>query len=199
MTLFTSKQEMPFVVTEKDLTRTFKENVLITCDMRKGQKKASVLGTDRKQMSLDVGEQIMAAMVADYDKHNGKLDKALATLYYAKGQRVWVSQKLSTMAHFKASATGGNAVERLWNATSDLIITGRSTKGLNIYCRADTATQVEFHAYLGIIRRRVIIADATGNRAITLVLAGAEAIGDRTLEQAYAEECERYRAESEVA
>jgi hypothetical protein len=75
----------------------------------------------------------------------------------------------------------------------------RSTKGLNIYCRADTATQVEFHAYLGIIRRRVIIADATGNRAITLVLAGAEAIGDRTLEQAYAEECERYRAESEVA
>jgi hypothetical protein len=199
MTLFTGKQDLPFVVTEKDLKRGFKEQVLITCDMRKGIKKASVLGTDRKQMSLDVGEQIIAAMIGDYDRRNGKLDKALSTLYYQKGQRQWVSTTLSGMAHFKSSATGGNPVERLWNATSDLIITGRNPKGLNIYCRSDTATQVEFHAYLGIIRRRVIIADSTGNRAITLVLAGAEAIGSRTLEQAYAEECERYRIDAETA
>jgi hypothetical protein len=190
MTLF--KQDTPFVVTEKELKIAFKEQVLITCDMRKGSKKSSVLGTDRKQISLDVGETILSAMIANYDKRNGKLDKTL-NLYHEKGRRSWVSQKLSAMAHFKASATGGNPIETLWNASSDLIITGRSTKGLNIYCRTDTATKVELLCYHDIIRRRVIVADARASRALIIVKAGAEALGSRTLEQAYAEECEQYR------
>jgi hypothetical protein len=190
MTMF--KQEMPFVVTEKEMKIAFREQVLLISDFRKGTKKYSVLGPDRKQISLDVGAAIVSAMINDYDKRNGKLDKTL-NLYHEKGRRQWVSAKLSTMAHFKANATGGNPIEILWNATSDLIITGRSTKGLNIYARADIATRIEMLAFHDIIRRRVIISDARASRALVIVKAGAEALGARTLEQAYAEECERYR------
>jgi hypothetical protein len=193
MTLF--KQDAPFVVTEKEFKTAFREQVLLTSDFRKGRQKPSLLGSDRKQISLDVGEAIIAALIDDYDKRNGKLDKSL-NLYHQKGRRGWASQKLSSMAHFKAAATGGNPVECLWNATSDLIITGRSTKGLNIYARADIATKVEMLAYHSIIRRRIIVADANASRALIILKAGAEALGTRTLEQAYAEECERYHIET---
>lgn len=190
MTLF--KQELPFVVVEKEFKARFREEVMLTCDFRKGKQKPSILGPERRQMSIDVGATIAAAMVDDYEKRNGKLDKSL-NLYHDKGRRQWVSQKLSAMAHFNDAAIGGNPTECLWNATGDLIKTGRNTKGRNIYCRADTATQIEVLCAYDMTRRKVIIDDVRASRMLMILKAGAEAIGSRTLEQAYAEECENYR------
>jgi hypothetical protein len=69
----------PFVVTEKELTASFKEQALLVGDMRKvaGRPKHSVLGVDRKQLTIEVGQNILAAIISDIELRNGKLDKKL--------------------------------------------------------------------------------------------------------------------------
>ncbi|MBN9039849.1 MAG: hypothetical protein J0H38_01060 [Rhizobiales bacterium] len=158
-----------------------------------GRQKQSILGTVRKQLTLDVGVEIVTAMLDDFDKRNGKLEKPIAHLYFEKGRRAWVSQRLSQMASLKWSATGGNDVERLWNAVGDLVITGRTKTGLNIYHPSDSATGIEIGCFLGLVRGRSVSAAHRSSEAVQLLTDGAAAIGDRTLEVAYAEECERYR------
>jgi hypothetical protein len=185
----------PFIVTEKALTATFKEQVLIIGDMRKGagRPKLSVLGSERRQLSRDLGQIIFAAVITDIEKRNGKLEKHLTHLYTAKGQRDWAGTKLSQMAQVNWSATGGNDIETLWKALGDLIIIGLNQKGQNIYIVSNGSGGLEVGMFLALIRGRTAKHAHRGSGLISILEPGIVAMGNRTLEAAYAEDCERYR------
>jgi hypothetical protein len=185
----------PFIVTEKALATTFKEQSLIIGDMRRGagRPKASILGSDRKQLSRDVGQVIIAAILADIEKRNGKLEKHLMHLYTAKGQRDWAGTKLSQMAQVNWAAKGGNDIETLWKALGDLIIIGRNQKGRNLYIASNGSTGIEVGSFLALVRGRTASQVHRGATLINVLEPGIVAMGDRTLETAYAEDCESYR------
>jgi hypothetical protein len=185
----------PFVVTEKAMAATFKEQVLIIGDMRRspGRPKQSVIGADRKQLSRDLGQVIVAAILSDIEKRNGKLDKHLMHLYTTKGQRDWAGTKLSQMAQVNWAAKGGNDIETLWKALGELIITGLNKKGHNLYIARNGAGGLEVGMFLAMIRGRTAKHAHRGARAINILEPGIVAMGDRTLEAAYAEDCSNYR------
>lgn len=185
----------PFVVTDKQLAATFKEQVLIVSDLRRalGRPKLSVLGSERKEVTIDTGQAIFAAILSDIEKRNGKLDKPLTHLYSAKGQRQWAGMKLSQMAAVSSGATGGNDIERLWKYLGDLIITGLDQKGRNRYIAAAGALPLEMTMYLNLVRGRSLKHADRGGRAVKILEPGIAAMGNRTLEAAYAEDCSTYR------
>lgn len=195
MSLFQSREPSPFVVTEKQLLITFREQVLLIADMRRGvgRPKHSIFGAERRQVDLDYGVTILGAIIDDIEKKNGKLEKELSHLYFAKTKRQWVGQKLSHMAHMKLTALGGNEIETLWKAIGDLITIGLNKSGQNIYITSDGATGVEMALFCNIIRARTAKQAHRGAAYIGVLEAGAKALGDRTLDVAYAQECERYR------
>lgn len=185
----------PFLVTAKQLTATFKEQVLIIGDMRKttGRPKLSVIGAERKQLTIDLGHTVIAAILADIEKRNGKLDKSLMHLYTAKGQRTWAGTTLNQMASVNHGARGGNHIETLYKFVGDLIKIGLNEKGRNIYIAANGSTDLEMAMSLALRRGRVAKETARGAEAIAILEAGIAAMGKRTLEAAYAEDCSTYR------
>jgi hypothetical protein len=198
MNLF--KEVTPFVVMEKELKRLFVENTLIVGDMRRsvGRPKASVLGSDRKQIDLDVGVAILTAILAEYESRNGTLDISIAHLRHRRPRRTWVSQKLSVMGSFNWAATGGNPIERFWNATrGGLLNIGISPKGLVRRITAAGAAPMDVHAFCEMVKRGELTSAHRASHALSLGKDTALAMGKRTLEEAYAEECERYRTDGD--
>jgi hypothetical protein len=185
----------PFIVAEKELRATFKQQILVIADLRKtpGRPKQSVLGTERKQVSIDDGQAIIAAIINDIELRNGKLDKPLMHLYTNDGQRKWAGAKLSQMAQVNWGANGGNDIETLWKFVGDLIINGINTSGRNRYITANSALPLEMGMFLGIIRGRTAKQTKRGAIAIKILEPGIKAMGTRTLEEAYAEDCSTYR------
>jgi hypothetical protein len=185
----------PFLVTEKQLTATFKEQVLIIGDMRKtiGRPKQSVIGSERKQLTIDVGQTVIAAILSDIEKRNGKLDKHLTHLYTAKGQREWAGTKLSQMAAVHWGAKGGNDIETGWKFVGDLIKIGINEKGRNIYVSAAGSTDLEMGMFLSLVRGRGVKQSQRNATAISILKSLVRAMGNRTLEAAYAEDCSNYR------
>jgi hypothetical protein len=189
------KEVVPFAVVEKELKRVFVENVVIVGDMRRGlgRPKHSVLGSDRMQIDLNVGCTILAAILADYEAKNGKLDKSMAQLYFAKPQRQWASQKLSAMAAFNWAATGGNPIERMWKAAGKLLNIGVTSGGLVRRIASASATPLDIHAFGQMVQRGELMSATRATGALLIAEDCAKAMGSRTLEAAYAEECERFR------
>lgn len=185
----------PFVVTEKELTATFKEQALLVGDMRKtiGRPRQSILGAERKQLTIDIGQIILAAILSDIETRNGKLDKKLMHLYTLEGQRRWAGAKLSQMAAVHWGAKGGNDIETLWKFVGDLIKTGVSEKGRNLYAVSSSATHLEMGMFLSMLRGRTAKQTSRGASAITIIEPGIVAMGTRNLETAYAEDCSNYR------
>jgi hypothetical protein len=192
------KEITPFVVTEKELKRVFIENTLIVGDPRRGmgRPKLSVLGSDRVQIDLNVGCSILSAILSDFDGKNGKLDKSMAHLYFAKAQRAWVSQKLSGMAAFNWAAAGGNPIERMWKAAGKLLNIGITPRGLIRRIATAGATPMDIHAFAQMVKRGELLSVTRASHAETIAEDCAKAMGSRTLEVAYAEECERFRFET---
>ena len=192
---FFRETQPSFVVMEKELTATFKEQALIVGDMRKtiGRPKHSVLGVERRQLTIDVGQCILAAILTDIEKRNGKLDKKLMHLYTLDGQRRWAGTKLSQMASVHWGAKGGNDIETLWKFVGDLIKIGINEKSRNIYVAASGSTHLEMAMFLALMRGRTAKQTSRGATAITILEPGIVALGGRTLEAAYAEDCSNYR------
>lgn len=185
----------PFLVSDKELTATFKQQALIIGDLNKtiGRPKQSVLGSERQPLTIDLGQSIIAAILADIEQRNGKLDKHLMHLYTTNGQRKWAGAKLSQMAQVNWGAKGGNDIEALWKFVGDLIVIGLNPKSRNMYIVANSARPLEMGMFLNMIRGRTAKQTKRGAQAITIVEPGIVAMGTRSLEQAYADDCSTYR------
>lgn len=185
----------PFVVTEKELAATFKQQVMIIADLNKtvGRPRQSVLGTERKPLTIDIGQEILAAILTDIETRNGKLDKHLMHLYTTKGQRQWAGTKLSQMAQINYGAKGGNDIEALWKLVGDLIVIGLNGKSRNMYIVSTSARPLEMSMFLNMIRGRTAKQTKRNAAAIAIVEPGIVAMGQRSLEEAYADDCSTYR------
>jgi hypothetical protein len=97
------------------------------------------------------------------------------------------------MASVHWGAKGGNDIETLWKFVGDLITTGITERGRNIYAVASSATEIELRAFLSLLRGRASKQTSRSAAGLAILEPGIVAVGSRTLEAAYAEDCSNYR------
>jgi hypothetical protein len=148
-------------------------------------------GDDSSLKNVDLNDMSVGAHVI-YGSLSS-IDLAKTTPYTAKGKRDWAGPKLSQWAAVNYGATGGNDIEALWNFVGDLIIIGYDKKGHNKYIVAGSSLPFEMEWFLNLKRGNAAKAASRAAIAMKILEPGIKAMGGRTLEAAYAEDCSTYR------
>lgn len=178
------------IVSAKEFRDTFRRETASMCDF--AQKKVKhCLGIGARQMTIEVGVEVAIALKSRFENDGRTIEKdLLIELSTPKGQRRFVSSQLNSMANVSL-VRGANIIETLWKTLGDLIVIARRGRQ-NVYIAKSGATEMELRS-LRDLRTGKLNAKIKNYEDIADVLArGGEALGEKSLGEAYAETCTEY-------
>ncbi|NNV22037.1 hypothetical protein EHE22_16600 [Ochrobactrum pseudogrignonense] len=177
------------IVSEKEFRDDFRRHAETVCDFSQ-KKNRHILGVGSRQMNIDVGVEIIDAMITAFDGAGRTLDRKMVELHTPKGKRRYVSSQLGQMAQ-EAAVHGANDIESLWRTFGTLITVARK-KRMCVYVAKVGATDMEW-ASVGNLKAGKTAAAIKRNEDIQTILAkGRAALNGRNTGQAYAEDCAEY-------
>lgn len=177
------------IVSEKEFRVEFRSQSVTICDF--SQKRVRhVLGIGPRQVSVTVGQEIVAALVASFQADGRTLDKDLAHLLTPRGSRGWAGQQLGSMSKM-VLRYGANSIETAWKSLGDLIPVARKGRA-NIYVAKNGATEMELRSVTE-LRTGKLNARVVANEQLVAAIDEARSeLSGRTLGEMYAATCTEY-------
>jgi hypothetical protein len=200
--MFGRKSQQPtFTVSAEELRRRFDENILIIGDFsprRPGGQKHSVLGPDRKQITLDIADKVIEAIIGGIADSGGRLEPDLASLYLPKERRRWAGNRLGQMARFNYGAESDDPFDLFHRSCGKLTPTGytRGQRRLQVYAVSGGLLPLEAAAAISLVRTKLAMSGGHAGRRLqvyALIQAASERTG-LTPEEGYIRFCDGIRA-----
>ena len=178
------------VVSPKEFRSRARIEIVSVCDFSRAGKSKHILGIGPRQMSIDVGVEVVRAVKREFESDGRSLDKDLADLHTPRGERRYVSSQLGQLSRVRL-VSGANAIETGWKSLGEIIVTGRN-KRLNVYVAKNGAMDMEINSYLDLLNGK-LNARIHDTQALTHeIIKTRDALVGRSLGQAYAEDCAQY-------
>lgn len=177
------------VVSEKEFRAEFRRQVLLVCDF--SQKKTKhVLGDRCRQMDVDVGAEIVKALLARYKADGRAIDKDMVHLMTPKGARQYASSQINQLGKMKLTH-GANAVETVWKSLGELVPTGRKGRS-NVWVAKNGATDVEMRSVRDLRTGKLNAKILINEQLVDAINESMSELSGRRLGEVYAETCTEY-------
>lgn len=177
------------IVNEVEFRTEFRRQAEMVCDFSQ-KKNRHILGIGARQVTVDVGVDIITALKSKYEEDGRTLDKKLVDLHTPRGMRSYASSQLGQMANIHP-VEGANAIETLWKTFGALIPVARKGRH-NVYVAKNGATAMEW-ASVGDLKAGKTAAASRRDEVVQAIVAkGREVLGERSTGEVYAETCTEY-------
>jgi len=174
------------VVSPKEFREECRRGILSVADFSQ-KKSRHIIGSGPRQMKVDVAVEIIRAVKGKFESDGRVLDKELAYLHTPQGERRYASSQINSLAKVRL-VRGANEVETIWRSLGDLIVFSRVGRQ-NILVAKNGATKLEIMSFLNLRGGKADAVVRNTEELTSEFLKGTDKIGDRTLGQAYAEDC----------